>query len=84
MAAFVSFIPMVVLGFFTGVLADRFSRRIIIALADLAQALTTVMLIVLFSLGWPSIYVVPGILALRGVCQAFARARNIQTKAMGD
>jgi len=84
MAAFVGFIPMVVLGFFTGVLADRFNRRIIIALADLVQALTTVMLIVLFSLGWPSIYVVLGILALRGVCQAFARARNVQTKAMGD
>ena len=74
---------MVVLGFFTGVLADRFNRRIIIALADLAQALTTVMLIVLFSLGWSSIYVVLGILSLRGVCQAFARA-NVQTKAMGD
>lgn len=71
LAAFVGFVPMVILGFFTGVFADRFNRKVIIALADLAQALTTVVLILFFMLGWASIYVVLLLLAFRGVCQAF-------------
>ena len=71
LAAFVGFVPMVVLGFFTGVLADRFNRKIIIALADFAQAFITVLLIVSFLMGWASIFVVLGLLAFRGVCQAF-------------
>lgn len=71
LAAFVGFVPMVILGFFTGVFADRFNRKIIIALADFAQALTTVILIMFFLLNWASIYVVLLLLALRGVCQAF-------------
>jgi DHA3 family macrolide efflux protein-like MFS transporter len=71
LAAFVGFVPMVVLGFFTGVFADRFNRKIIIALADFAQALITVVLIVFFLLGWASIFVVLLFLAFRGVCQAF-------------
>lgn len=71
LAAFVAFVPMVVLGFFTGVFADRFNRKLIIALADFAQALSTVILIVFFLLGWASIYLVLLLLAFRGVCQAF-------------
>jgi DHA3 family macrolide efflux protein-like MFS transporter len=71
LAAFVGFVPMVVLGFFTGVLADRFNRKIIIALADFAQAFITVLLIVSFLMGWASIFVVLVLLAFRGVCQAF-------------
>jgi DHA3 family macrolide efflux protein-like MFS transporter len=71
LAAFVGFVPMVILGFFTGVLADRFNRKVIIALADFVQALITVVLIIFFLLGWASIYMVLLLLALRGVCQAF-------------
>jgi DHA3 family macrolide efflux protein-like MFS transporter len=71
LAAFVGFVPMVILGFFTGVLADRFNRKVMIALADFVQALITVVLIIFFLLGWASIYMVLLLLALRGVCQAF-------------
>lgn len=71
LAAFVGFIPMVVLGFFTGVIADRFDRKKIVGLADTFQALSTVLLIALFVLGWASVNAVLVLLALRGVCQAF-------------
>jgi MFS transporter, DHA3 family, macrolide efflux protein len=71
LAAFVGFVPMVVLGFFTGVFADRFNRKIILALADFVQALVTVVLIMFFLLDWASISVVLLLLAFRGVCQAF-------------
>lgn len=71
LAAFVGFVPMVALGFFTGVFADRFNRKAIIALADSFQALTTVILIACFMMGWASVNVVLLLLALRGVCQAF-------------
>ncbi len=71
LAALVGFAPMVVLGFFTGVIADRFNRKAIIALADSAQALITVALIAFFMMGFASIGVVLFLLFLRGVCQAF-------------
>lgn len=71
LAAFVGFVPIVVLGFFTGVVADRFNRKAIIAIADSAQALITVFMIVSFVVGWASITVVLLLIFLRGVCQAF-------------
>jgi DHA3 family macrolide efflux protein-like MFS transporter len=71
LAAFVGFVPMVILGFFTGVFADRFNRKTIIALADFAQAFATVVLIIFFLLDWASIFAVLVILTFRGVCQAF-------------
>ncbi len=70
-AALVNFAPMIVLGPLTGVLVDRWSRRKLIAVVDLMQALTTVGLIFLFWFTSVSIWQVLALLALRGVFQAF-------------
>jgi DHA3 family macrolide efflux protein-like MFS transporter len=71
LAAFVGFAPMVVLVPFTGVLADRWNRKILIAVADFLQAFTTVILILLFWSRLASVPVVLGALGVRGICQAF-------------
>jgi len=70
-ASLVSFAPMLILSPFTGVLVDRWSRRALIGVADFLQALATIALILLFSLGIVSIWQVLALLALRGIFQAF-------------
>jgi len=70
-AMLTGFAPMIVLAPFAGVLVDRLSRKVLIAVVDFLQALTTVVLIALFSLGAASIWHVFVMLALRSVCQAF-------------
>ena len=64
-------LPMALLTPFVGVIADRHNRKIIIAIADSLQALTTFMVIVLFwfNLAYPIVVVL--IMGLRGICQAF-------------
>lgn len=71
LASFLGLVPMVILGAMTGVLADRLNRKLLIFTADFLQAMATVMLILLFSLGLASLWVVLAILTARGVCQAF-------------
>jgi len=71
LASFLGFAPTVVLSMFAGVLADRYSRRTLIAVTDMLQALATVVLIVLFWLGDVSIWQVLVVLTFRGVMQAF-------------
>jgi DHA3 family macrolide efflux protein-like MFS transporter len=70
-ASLVGFAPMVLLTPFTGVLVDRWSRKVLIGIVDFLQALVTVVLIFLFWLGGISIWQVLALLALRGVFQAF-------------
>lgn len=70
-AMLAGFAPMIVLAPFAGVLVDRLSRKVLIAVVDFLQALTTVVLIMLFSIGVVSIWYVLVMLALRSVCQAF-------------
>jgi DHA3 family macrolide efflux protein-like MFS transporter len=70
-AAFVGFAPMIVLSPFTGVLADRWNRKRLIAAVDLLQALTTVVLIFLFRVGNVSVLQILVFLAVRSVYQAF-------------
>ncbi len=70
-ASLLAFAPMVILGPFTGVLVDRWSRKALIGIADFLQALATVVLIFMFSLGITSIWQVFALLALKGVFQAF-------------
>jgi DHA3 family macrolide efflux protein-like MFS transporter len=70
-AAVLGLAPMIVLSPFAGVLIDRWSRKILIGFVDFVQALATVVLIVLFSLGSVSIWYVFAMLTLRGICQAF-------------
>lgn len=71
LAALLGFAPLVFLGPFTGVLADRLNRKNVIMLADFGQALATIVLIVFFFLNMASIYVVLGLLLVRGIFQAF-------------
>lgn len=71
LASFLGFAPIVLLSPFAGVLADRWSRRALIAVTDFLQALATVVLIVLFWLGGISVWQVLAILTFRGMMQAF-------------
>jgi DHA3 family macrolide efflux protein-like MFS transporter len=71
LAAFLGFAPTVALSPFAGVLADRWSRRALIAVTDLLQALATVVLIMLFWWGGVSMWQVLAVLTFRGVMQAF-------------
>jgi DHA3 family macrolide efflux protein-like MFS transporter len=70
-AMLAGFAPMIVLAPFAGVLVDRISRKMLIAAVDFLQALATVVLIALFSLGWISVWFVLLMLVLRSICQAF-------------
>ena len=71
LAALAGFAPLVILSPFGGVLVDRFSRKRVILIADLCQTVATIVLILCFWLDLASIYVVLGIILLRGVFQAF-------------
>ena len=70
-ASLFSFAPMIILAPFAGVLVDRWSRKPLIGIVDFLQALATVVLIFMFSLGDVSIWPVLALLTLRGVFQAF-------------
>jgi len=70
-ASLLGFAPIVILSPFAGVLVDRWNRKALIGVADFLQALATVALIFMFSLGNVSIWQVLALLTLRGVFQAF-------------
>lgn len=70
-AALLGFAPMVILGPFTGVLVDRWSRRKLIGIADLLQAFATIALIFLFWMDVVVLWHVFVLLTVRGVFQAF-------------
>lgn len=71
LAAFLGLAPSVVLSPFAGVFVDRWSRRLLIAVVDLLQALATVALVMLFWFGVASVWWVLVVLTFRGVMQAF-------------
>jgi DHA3 family macrolide efflux protein-like MFS transporter len=71
LASFLGLVPMVILGPFTGVFADRVNRKVLVFTADFLQAMATVVLIAFFWLGIASIWVVLTLLTARGICQAF-------------
>jgi len=68
---FMYMLPMAFLTPIAGVLADRWSRKKIVMFADSFQALTTLWIIVLFTLGLATPLVVMLITGLRGIFQAF-------------
>ncbi|MCW3977103.1 MAG: MFS transporter [Candidatus Bathyarchaeota archaeon] len=70
-ASFAGLAPLVILMPFAGVLVDRWSRKAMIGVVDLLQAVATVALILLFWLNIVSIWLVLGLLTLRGIFQAF-------------
>ncbi len=63
--------PIVVLGPLAGVLADRWNRKSLILAADLFQALTTLVLILLFWFDVAALWQVFVLLTFKGVFQAF-------------
>jgi len=71
LASVLGLAPIVVLGPLAGVLADRWNRKLLILAADLFQALTTLVLILLFWFGVAGIWQVLVLLTLKGVFQAF-------------
>jgi DHA3 family macrolide efflux protein-like MFS transporter len=71
LASLAGFAPMILLTPFAGVLVDRYSRKLVIAMVDLLQALSTVLLIILFWLGLASIWPILVLLIFRSCCQAF-------------
>jgi len=68
---FIYVLPMAFLTPVAGVLADRWSRKKLVAIADSLQALTTVWIILLFTFGLANPVVVMVITGFRGIFQAF-------------
>jgi len=68
---FIYVLPMAFLTPVAGVLADRWSRKKLVGIADSLQALTTVWIILLFTFGVANPVVVMVITGLRGIFQAF-------------
>ncbi|MFX1255979.1 MAG: MFS transporter [Promethearchaeota archaeon] len=71
LASFAGLAPAVVIGLFSGVLADRWSRKKILLAADFFQAIATLGLIVLFLIDIVEIWHVLALLAVRSIFQAF-------------
>jgi DHA3 family macrolide efflux protein-like MFS transporter len=71
LATFLSLAPMIIVGPFAGVFADRWNRKLLILVADLMQALTVLVLVVFYWIGNVVIWQVLLMLAIRGIFQAF-------------
>jgi DHA3 family macrolide efflux protein-like MFS transporter len=71
LAMIAGFAPMIVLTPFAGVVADRVNRKRLIGLADSLQAISTVVLIMLFWSGYASLWAILAVLVFKSVCQAF-------------
>jgi DHA3 family macrolide efflux protein-like MFS transporter len=71
LASVAGFAPMILLTPFAGVIVDRWSRKLIIGLVDLLQALSTIVLISLFWLEIASVWFILILLVFRSCCQAF-------------
>lgn len=77
LATIFGFLPMVALAPFGGVLADRYSRRLLIAGADALVAVSTVALFVAFFTGHGTYWMIFLIMAVRGLGQ------GVQLPAVG-
>ncbi len=70
-ASICGLVPMLLISPFAGAVADRINRKTILILADGAIAFVTLLMALLFRLGWLSIWLVFLLLALRSVGSAF-------------
>lgn len=66
-AVLCGFLPMFIIAPFAGVWADRYNRKIIMALSDSMIALATLVLAILFMSGYQQIWLLFVILAIRGL-----------------
>jgi DHA3 family macrolide efflux protein-like MFS transporter len=71
LASFLGLAPLVVVGPFAGVFADRWNRKKLVFVADLMQALAIVVLIIFYWIGNVVIWQVLAVLTVRAVFQAF-------------
>ncbi|MBT3274613.1 MAG: MFS transporter [Spirochaetales bacterium] len=70
-ATTMSFLPVILVGPFAGVLADRVSRRIILIASDGLIALSTAILIIVFALGRESTMAIYLVMLVRATGDAF-------------
>ena len=71
LATLAALLPQIVIGPFAGVLVDRWSRRMVMLVADAAVALATLLLAVLFWLNLATISTIYVLLVIRAVGAAF-------------
>ncbi len=76
-ATFVGLVPMVLIGPFSGVLADRWNRKKIMLVTDFSQAIATLGLIFLFWIEVVEIWHVLVLIAIRGTFQAFQMPASV-------
>jgi DHA3 family macrolide efflux protein-like MFS transporter len=70
-AAFLGFLPQVIISPLAGVYIDRWNRKLIIGITDFLQAYITIYLIILFAFNASEVWLVILINSARGICQAF-------------
>jgi DHA3 family macrolide efflux protein-like MFS transporter len=70
-AAFLGFLPQVILSPLAGVYIDRWNRKLIIGITDFLQAYITIYLIILFAFNASNVWLIILINSARGICQAF-------------
>ncbi|MBD3196420.1 MAG: MFS transporter, partial [Candidatus Lokiarchaeota archaeon] len=71
LAAFFSFLPMVIISPIAGVYIDRWNRKLTILVMDSLQATVTFFLILAFFFNISEVWIVISLNAIRGICQAF-------------
>ena len=77
LATFVGLVPMVIIGPFSGVLADRWNRKKIMLTTDFLQAIATIGLITIFWMNIVEVWHVLVLIAIRGSFQAFQMPASI-------
>ncbi|TFG10704.1 MAG: MFS transporter, partial [Promethearchaeota archaeon] len=70
-ASFSFILPYVLAAPIAGVFSDRLNRKSLIITVDFLQAMATLTLIILMTLGFQDLWIIFTILAFRSVCQAF-------------
>jgi DHA3 family macrolide efflux protein-like MFS transporter len=70
-AAFLGFLPQVIVSPLAGVYIDRWNRKLVIGITDFLQAYITIYLIILFAFDISDVWLVILINSARGFCQAF-------------
>ncbi len=71
LVGFFSFAPQVLFSPISGALVDRWNRKLVMALSDLASGLTTILVLILFSLGKLEIWHLYILGAISGTFQSF-------------